>query len=94
MHVKNLRNFLAAHEGEPPRGFAYPGTVKLGDTGPKVRAWQQALNALAKSRLVVDGSFGARTEAAVKAFQTKYHLKVDGVAGPTTWHWLVTMATD
>ena len=32
-----------------------------------------------------DGSFGARTEAAVKAYQQQHALQNDGVVGPRTW---------
>src|SRR5712691_11431291 len=35
------------------------------------------------------GSFGARTEAAVREFQQRRHLLVDGKVGPDTWHELV-----
>jgi peptidoglycan hydrolase-like protein with peptidoglycan-binding domain len=44
---------------------------------------QRRLNALGSS-LVVDGSFGNKTLAAVKKFQTAKHLAVDGVVGPVT----------
>jgi peptidoglycan hydrolase-like protein with peptidoglycan-binding domain len=50
-----------------------------------VQRLQQALNrAGAAPRLAEDGDFGARTEAAVRAFQQKAGLDVDGVAGPQT----------
>ncbi len=44
---------------------------------------QRRLNALGSS-LVVDGSFGNKTLAAVKKFQSAKRLKVDGVVGPIT----------
>jgi peptidoglycan hydrolase-like protein with peptidoglycan-binding domain len=36
-------------------------------------------------RLLADGDFGAKTESAVKWFQTRAHITVDGVVGPVTW---------
>jgi muramidase (phage lysozyme) len=33
----------------------------------------------------VDGKFGFKTEAAVKLFQSKWGLEVDGIVGPKTW---------
>ncbi|WP_461066892.1 peptidoglycan-binding domain-containing protein [Streptomyces pseudoechinosporeus] len=50
----------------------------------------------AGKRLAVDGKFGPKTEAAVKAFQRQINkdqkpspaLKVDGIVGPNTWWWL------
>jgi len=33
----------------------------------------------------VDGVFGPKTEAAVKAFQTDQGLVVDGIVGRNTW---------
>lgn len=35
-------------------------------------------------KLVEDGDFGSATKYAVRAFQEKYHLEVDGVAGKDT----------
>lgn len=53
-------------------------------TGPEVEWLQARLNAHGAA-LVVDGRFGARTEAAVKAFQQSKGLEVDGIVGPLTW---------
>jgi len=35
--------------------------------------------------LTVDGSFGAHTLAATRAFQSCAHISVDGEIGPNTW---------
>jgi peptidoglycan hydrolase-like protein with peptidoglycan-binding domain len=44
--------------------------------------------------LDVDGIFGPKTEAAVRAFQQNENLSVDGIVGKQTWttllrHWLL-----
>jgi N-acetylmuramoyl-L-alanine amidase len=63
----------------PPK--PYPGTlVKLGSTGQAVKDIQAALGGL-----VVDGVFGDKTLAKVKAFQKSKGLTVDGIVGPATW---------
>ena len=49
-----------------------------------VRWLQDSLNKILKTRLNVDGITGEKTRDAVKAFQRKYGLQVDGVAGPIT----------
>lgn len=66
-------------------------TLKRGKTNPKdqVSLLQKILNRLgykdAEGKvLAVDGSFGLRTEEAVKAFQKAQQLAVDGSYGPRT----------
>lgn len=51
--------------------------------GDDVRALQKALAALGVS-IRTDGIFGAQTESAVKRFQKKNGLTVDGIIGPAT----------
>src|SRR5450756_1528325 len=62
--------------------------VRRGDQHHPVRTLQYLLRA--RGQLVtVDGIFGAHTEAAVRAFQQRNHLGVDGIVGPQTWSALV-----
>lgn len=59
--------------------------LKIGSKGNAVKDLQKKLNkAKAKPPLEEDGVFGKGTAAAVKAFQKKAGLKVDGIAGPNT----------
>lgn len=51
--------------------------------GPDVTSVQRALRH-AGVRVRVDGTFGARTKAAVKRFQRRQGLRADGVVGPAT----------
>ena len=53
-------------------------------TGQQVRDLQAALNK-AGAGLTVDGIFGPLTETAVKTFQGRNNIKVDGIVGPQTW---------
>lgn len=55
-----------------------------GDTGDAVKTLQTRLNVWGY-KVTVDGDFGTATLAAVKDFQTKQKLTVDGVVGPQTW---------
>lgn len=59
--------------------------LRRGSVGGAVRVLQAELNESFPKLLVVDGDFGARTEAAVRSFQKKKGLVVDGVCGPKTW---------
>lgn len=60
-------------------------TVRAGSRGPVVRALQEALGACGFDVEGIDGIFGPRTEAAVRAFQQHHALDVDGIAGRQTW---------
>ena len=69
-------------------------TIKRGSTGPDVVECQQDLIQLGYdlSPYGADGKFGAKTESAVKSFQSTHvdpntgnKLKVDGIVGPASW---------
>ena len=59
-------------------------TLKTGSNGAQVKQLQRALAHLGYKPGVVDGIFGANTEAAVMRFQTAAKLAADGVVGPLT----------
>ena len=91
--VKDLAELTS--EGETSSGTLSDGTwggtvLRTGSTGSAVEQLQFWLNTLAQYEsaipsVTVDGVFGSGTAAAVRAFQRKYGLTVDGVVGRTTW---------
>ena len=58
--------------------------VKKGSTGYAVKKLQQILNDKGY-KLTVDGDFGEKTDADVRAYQKANHLTVDGEVGEKTW---------
>lgn len=58
--------------------------VGYGSTGSAVSKLQTILNEHGYG-LAVDGIFGEKTRAAVRDYQKRYNLKLDGIAGPETW---------
>ena len=60
-------------------------TIKYGNKGSEVKTLQEALNKTAPYGLKPDGIFGAKTEAAVRDYQRRQGLSIDGIAGPKTW---------
>lgn len=67
-----------------PKPISSLPILRRGSTGKDVKYLQDLLNQVNFS-LIVDGIFGARTEAAVKQFQYSHKLLVDGIVGPKTW---------
>ena len=92
--VKDLAELTS--EGETADGTqsagGWPGTtLRRGSTGSNVEQVQFWLSDLAQfdsslPAVTVDGSYGAATERAVRAFQQKQSLTADGVVGRTTWN--------
>jgi peptidoglycan hydrolase-like protein with peptidoglycan-binding domain len=69
-----------------------PGDIDAlpGKSGASVSALQTGLKAYAAGNPTVDpgaidGSFGPRTETAVKAYQSDRGVSVDGIVGDHTW---------
>ncbi|MCB9641072.1 MAG: peptidoglycan-binding protein [Myxococcales bacterium] len=68
------------------KAFKAPNaSLKKGSTGPHVKTLQDRLQDLGFKPGPVDGVFGPKTEAAVKAFQKSAGEVVDGWVGPKTW---------
>ena len=62
---------------------AEDGLLRKGDTGAAIKLLQHRLN-LAGSQLTEDGIWGVQTDSAVRGYQYKAGLTVDGVVGPKT----------
>ena len=58
--------------------------LRKGNNGEQVKTLQRLLNAFGEN-LAVDGSFGSLTQAALKSYQTKNSLQVDGICGEESW---------
>lgn len=75
---------VARKGGTPASGGSAGTTLKLNSQGTKVSQLQTDLKQLGYYYAEITGNFGAKTEAAVKAFQKAKGLTADGVAGPKT----------
>lgn len=62
--------------------------LKLGSKGKNVKILQDFL------KILVDGDFGPATEKAVKDYQRKNSLIVDGIVGTNTWNEMGLATTD
>lgn len=87
-HIHISIRLLRAAERDRARwldaGALKPGSraARLGDRGADIRWAQRRLGA---DELVVDGQFGKRTYAAVRAYQRAHKLPVTGVLDKATW---------
>lgn len=75
---------VARKGGTPASGGNAGTTLKLNSQGTKVSQLQTDLKQLGYYYAKITGNFGAKTEAAVKAFQKAKGLTADGVAGKKT----------
>ena len=90
LHAEGILKFLGKKpiKSKPSKPAPKPtpkssNLVRRGDRGKEVKKIQRALGGLA-----VDGIFGPRTEARVKAFQKAMGIGVDGIVGPQTRKYL------
>ena len=96
--IEILRNYygdsIYINETEEISGVpsSYPGTpLRNGSAGEDVRTIQRQLNVISDAyplipKIAEDGSFGPRTEEAVKTFQKIFNLTQDGIVGFRTWY--------
>ena len=70
-----------AESGTPPASYR---VLQKGSRGEDVRALQTRLQELGYDPGGADGIYGSGTREAVKAFQKRNNLSIDGVAGPQT----------
>jgi len=63
-------------------------TLREGSKGVAVRGLQRRLIDAGMGVDEIDGHFGPQTEAAVRAFQERSEVEVDGIVGPQTWEHL------
>ncbi|MEG4321371.1 MULTISPECIES: peptidoglycan-binding domain-containing protein [unclassified Microcoleus] len=68
-------------------GKTHP-TLRSGERGDEVKYLQVRLNGYYGDQLVVNGSFGSKTEALVRQFPADRKLTVDGLVGSNTWSFL------
>jgi len=90
--------------GPAPTPGSSPSTgrpmLRRGSRGPSVRDLQSQLNKWLMSNpqtglrpLAVDGLFGSRTQAVVRAFQSAERLTADGIVGTQTWARLLRLSS-
>jgi len=77
----------------PIRAWAAP-ILRKGSSGDAVAILQRSLSDLGYNPGPIDGDFGPKTDAAVRAFQTAAGLKADGICGPLTWAALERASSD
>jgi hypothetical protein len=80
------RKRIAELRKKPGSVLPYPGQLERGDKGMDVRVLQRQLRRRAlPTNPTVDGAFGKATERAVKEFEKRQGLDVDGVVGKKVW---------
>lgn len=90
-------NQVGTRSYRPSSGLGYLNVPNVylsqGSTGACVRYAQYLLSAHlgAPGPGFIDGIFGPTTKSYVKTFQANAGIGVDGIVGPKTWYWLMTI---
>lgn len=79
-----VNKWLRCKIEEPEKVDVAKPTIKRGATGENAKLLQKDLNMFGCG-LVEDGKFGPASEAALKAWQTRYKLTPDGSYGPASY---------
>ncbi len=82
--ARALKGSGSGSSGSSSSNSSSSGPIKLNSTGSAVEKLQRDLKTLGYYNAEITGKVGAKTEAAIKAFQRKNGLTVDGVAGADT----------
>jgi peptidoglycan hydrolase-like protein with peptidoglycan-binding domain len=93
--VQRAKNLAVDGIVGPKTWAAIVITVKSGSTGDAVNGVQEELQFRNLSGdpaqgVQIDGIFGPKTDAFVRAFQEALEITVDGIVGPVTWRALVS----
>ena len=74
-----------------PMPYSTGTTLRRGSRGCYVMILQDALSTLGyQTGSRIDGLFGARTEEALRGYQRRTSLRVDGVCGCNSWKKITT----
>lgn len=90
--VKKVVEKPAATETEVETASVKIPVLKKGSEGETVKALQRLLKVLGYGISTIDGDFGSETDAAVRKYQDKAKIGVDGVVGEQTWSKLLGLA--
>lgn len=86
--VASLLKPTAPAKAPVPASAGSGPTIRLGSHGEAVKALQSRLKQLGFDPGSLDGDFGPQTEAALRAFQGREGIAVDGIVGPESWQHL------
>lgn len=85
--TRKVANYICVFVEEDKQKCPYTeptGLIQNGSRGEGAKWVQWMLNTTISSGLNVDGIFGSKSVSALKSFQSKYSLTVDGICGVNT----------